>query len=83
MVLASAKLFVPSSLKSIDDPNNGFMKLKSGNLLLTLIRSKGFQFLSLDDKISKTCSDIQVKNLNNDNGVESLISKLNLYFQKT
>ena len=38
--------------------------------------------LSLNDKIRKTCSDIQVKDLNSDDGVEIFITKLKSLFAK-
>ena len=37
-------------------------------------------YLSLDDRIGKMCSDIQVKDLHNDDGVEILITKLKSLF---
>ena len=46
--MASKKLFMPLSLKNIDDFEKWLHKLKSGNVLLALIkRSKGLQFIFL------------------------------------
>ena len=39
-------------------------------------------YLSLDEKIRKTCSDIKVKDLNSDDGVDILINKLKSLFAK-
>ena len=36
----------------------------------------------MNDKIGKTCSDIQVKDLNSDDGVETLIAKFKFLFAK-
>ena len=35
-------------------------------------------YLSLDEKIRKTCSDIKVKDLDSENGVNILVNKLKL-----
>ena len=35
-------------------------------------------YLSLDEKIRKTCSDIKVKDLNSENGMDILVNMLNL-----
>ena len=39
-------------------------------------------YLSLDEKIRKTCSDIKVKNLKNEHGVDILVNKLKSLFAK-
>ena len=39
-------------------------------------------YLSLDEKIRKTCSDIKVKNLNSEHGVDILVNKLKSLFAK-
>ena len=39
-------------------------------------------YLSLDDKIRKTCSNIQVKDLNIDDGIDILITKSKSLFAK-
>ena len=39
-------------------------------------------YMSLDEKIRKTCSDIKVKDLDSDNGVDILINKLKSLFAK-
>ena len=39
-------------------------------------------YLSLDEKIRKTCSDIKVKDLNSEGGVDILINKLEALFAK-
>ena len=36
----------------------------------------------MNDKIGKTCLDIQVKDLNSDDGVETLIAKFKFLFAK-
>ena len=38
--------------------------------------------LSLEEKIRKTCSDIKLKDLNSDNGVDILVNKLKSLFTK-
>ena len=38
--------------------------------------------MSLDEKIRKTCSDIKVKDLNSENGVDILVNKLKSLFAK-
>ena len=38
--------------------------------------------MSLDEKIRKTCSDIKVKDLNSENGVDILVNKLKSLFEK-
>ena len=37
-------------------------------------------YLSLDEKIRKTCSDIKVKDLNSEDGVDILVNKLKFLF---
>ena len=39
-------------------------------------------YLSLNEKIRKTCSDIKVKDLNNEDGVNILLKKLRSLFSK-
>ena len=39
-------------------------------------------YLSLNEKIRKTCSNIKVKDLNNEDGVDILIKKLTSLFSK-
>ena len=39
-------------------------------------------YLSLDEKIRKICSDIKLKDLNSDNGVDILVNKLKSLFTK-
>ena len=39
-------------------------------------------YLSLDEKIRKTCSDIKVKDLNSENGVDILVNKWKPLFAK-
>ena len=38
--------------------------------------------MSLDEKFRKTCSDIKVKDLNSENGVDILVNKLKSLFEK-
>ena len=38
--------------------------------------------MSLDEKIRKTCSDIKVKDLKSENGVDILVNKLKSLFAK-
>ena len=38
--------------------------------------------MSLDEKIRKTCSNIKVKDLNSENGVDILVNKLKSLFAK-
>ena len=71
--MASGKSFVPRSLKE-----ERLHKTEIWQCLTDLDKKKRGPaiYLSLDDKIRKMCSDIQVKGLNSDEGVEILITKL-------
>ena len=66
--MASGKLFVPPSLKNIDDFEEWLNEIKIWQCLTDLNKRKQRSaiYLSLDDKIRKMCSDIQVKDLNSD-----------------
>ena len=82
--MASGKSFVPRSLKSIDDFEEWLHETEIWQCLTDLDKKKQGPaiYLSLDDKIRKMCSDIQVKDLNSDDGVEILITKLKSLFPK-
>ena len=84
MVLASEKLFVPTNLKNIDNFEEWLHETEIWQCLTDLDKKKQGPtiYLSLDDKIGKTCSDIQVKDLNDDDGVKILITKLKFLFAK-
>ena len=84
MVLASEKLFVPTNLKNIDNFEEWLHETEIWQCLADLDKKKQGPtiYLSLDDKIGKTCSDIQVKDLNDDDGVKILITKLKFLFAK-
>ena len=85
MVTASEKLFVPPSLKNIDDFEEWLHETEIWQYLTDLDKKKqgpGF-FFSLDNKIRKTCSYIQVKDLNSDDGVCILIAKLKYLYHKS
>ena len=80
--MASVKLFVPPSLKIIDDSEKWLHETEIWQCLTDLDKNKQGPaiYLSLDNKIGKMCSDIQVKDLHNDDGVEILITKLKSLF---
>ena len=80
--MASVKLFVPPSLKIIDDSEKWLHETEIWQCLTDLDKNKQVPaiFLSLDNKIGKMCSDIQVKDLNNHGAVEILITKLKSLF---
>ena len=82
--MASGKLFVPPSLKNIDDFEEWFHEFEIWQCLTDLDKQKQGPaiYLSWDDKIGKTCSDIQIKDLNSDDGVEILVMKLKSVFAK-
>ena len=39
-------------------------------------------YLSLDEKIRKSCLDVKVKDLNSENGVDIFVNKLKSLFEK-
>ena len=84
MVMATRKLFVPPNLRSIEEFEDWLHETEIWQCLTDLEKDKQGPaiYLSLDEKIRKTCSDIKVKDLNSDDGVDILINKLKSLFAK-
>ena len=76
--MATAKLFVPPRLGSNDNFEKWLHKTEIWQRATDLDKKKQGPtiYLSLDDKERKTCSDIKVKDLNSDDGVDILIKKI-------
>ena len=81
MVRATRKLFVPPILSYIEEFEH---ETKIWQCLTDLEKEKRGPaiYLSLNEKIRKTCSDIKVKDLNSEDGVNILIKKLKSLFPK-
>ena len=82
--MATAKLFVPPKLSSIDDFEDWLHETEIWQCLKDLDRKKQGPaiYLSLDENIRKTCCDIKVKHLNSDDGVDIVLCKLKSLFAK-
>ena len=82
--MATRKLFVPPNLRSIEEFEDWLHETEIWQSLTDLEKDKQGPaiYLSLDETIRKTCSDIKVKDLNSDDGVDILINKLKSLFAK-
>ena len=82
--MATRKLFVPPNLNCIEEFEDWLHETEIWQCLTDLEKNKQGPaiYLSLDEKIRKTCSDIKVKDLNSDDGVNILINKLKSLFAK-
>ena len=71
------KIICDTKFKNIDDFEEWLHETEIWLCLTDLDKKKQGPAinLSLDDKIRKTCSDVQVKDLNSDDGVQILITK--------
>lgn len=84
MVMAITKLFLVPRLNSNNNFEEWLHKTEIWQCLTHLDKKKQGStiYLSLDDNIRKTCSDIKVKDLNSDDGGHILKNKLNSLFSK-
>ena len=77
--MATRKLLVPPVLSCIDEFEEWLDETEIWQCFLTDM-DKDKQgptiYLSLDEKTRKTCSDLKVKDLNSENGVDILVNKL-------
>ena len=82
--MATRKLFVSPILSCIDEFEEWLRETETWPCLTDLDKDKQGPTinLSLDEKIRKTCSDIKLKDLNSDNGVDILVNKLKSLFTK-
>ena len=82
--MATRKLFAPPSLNCIEEFDDWMHETEIWQCLTDLeVKKQGPAiYLSLDEKIRKTCSDIKVKDLNSEGGVDILINKLKALFAK-
>ena len=82
--MATRKLFVPPILSCIDEFEELLYETEIWQCLPDLDKDKQGPavYLSLDKKIRKTCSDIKVKDLNSEDGVNILVNKLISLFAK-
>ena len=82
--MATAKLFVPPKLSSINNFEDWLHETEIWQCLTDLDKKKQVPaiYLSLDEYIRNTCCDIKVKDLNSDNGVDILLYKLKSIFAK-
>ena len=72
------------NLRSIEEFEDWFHETKNWQCLTDLEKDKQSPAIypSLDEKIKKTFSDIKVKDLNSDDGVDLLINNLKSLFAK-
>ena len=82
--MATRKLFALPSLNCIGEFDDWMHETEIWQCLTDLeVKKQGPAiYLSLDEKIRKTCSDIKVKDLNSEGGVDILINKLKVLFAK-
>lgn len=82
--MATAELFVQPKLSSINAFEEWLKEIEIWQCLPDLNKEKQGTaiYLSLDDNIRKTCSDIKIKDLNSDDDVDILLSKLDYCLQK-
>ena len=82
--MATRKLFVPPTLSWIDEFEDWLHETEIWQCLTDLDKDKQGPtlYLSLEEKIRKTCSDINVKDFNSENGVDILVNKLKSLFAK-
>ena len=79
--MTTARLLVPPKLSSIDDSEEWLHETEIWQCMTDLKKKQGPAiYLFLDEKIRKTCCDIKVKDLNSDDGVDILLSKLKSLF---
>ena len=76
--MATRKLLVPPVLSCIDEFEEWLDETEIWQCLTDMDKDKQGPtiYLSLDEKIRKTCSDLKVKDLNSENGVDILVNKL-------
>ena len=82
--MATSKLFVPPILSCIDEFEEWLHETEIWQCLTHLDKEKQGPviYLSLDEKIRKTCSDIKVRDLNSEHGVDILVNNLKSLFAK-
>ena len=82
--MASKRLFMPPLLENVDDFENCLHEIEIWQYVTDLEdkKQRPAMYLSLNEKIRKSCSSIQVKDLNNAEGVSILVKKLKSLYAK-
>ena len=82
--MASKKIYSPSILEQIEEIEEWLREIEIWQCVTALEENKQgpVVYLSLPDKIRKTCNDISVANLNKDNGLKVLIAKIKSLYAK-
>ena len=82
--MATRKLFVPPILSCINEFEEWLHETEIWQCLTDLDKEKQGPviYLSLDEKIRKTCSDRKVRDLNSEHGVDILVNNLKSLFAK-
>ena len=82
--MASKKIYSPPTLDKIDEIEEWLRELEIWQCVTDIEEKKQgpLVYLSLPDKIRKSCNDIKVSDLNKDDGLKVLIDKIKSLYAK-
>ena len=84
VMAAGRKVFMPPTLHDVNAFDNWLQEIELWQCITDLEAKKQGRtmYLSLDEKIRNSCTDIAVQDLNSDDGVHLLITKLKKLYAK-
>ena len=79
--MASKKIYSPPVLDKIDEIEDWLREIEIWQCVTDIEEKKQgpVVYLCLPDKIRKSCNDISVSDLNKDNGLNTLITKIKTF----